>query len=243
MNRTKISALLAGVTLVLPAPSLGQAGDGFVGIYEDAAGTQPCSQIPPWSGKTLYVVASLAGASASGVTGAEFRVEVTNPSGWFVSYAAPNGSTPLGNPMDIEPANPDDGSGLTIAFSDCRVPDAAGKVTLGTIAIYNAGASSTLLLVKRHSTPSNASYPCPLFVLCDAPVYSKVCMTPSTQDPCSLSASRQWRLSLSARGGGVHSDTQACGAEVGSESLAVAMKYGPGDQDRRAAAARSVSVH
>lgn len=212
MNRTMVTALLAGITLAFPAPSLGQTGDGFVGIYEDAAGTQPCSQIPPWSGKTLHVVASLAGASVNGITGAEFRIEVTNPSGWFVSYAAPNGSTPLGNPIDIEPTNPDDGSGLTIAFSECRVPDASGRVTLGTIAIYNAGASSTLLLVKRHSRPSNESYPCPLFVLCDAPVYSKVCMTPSTQDPCSLSVEKTashdpsdvpvFSTSLNASGGG-----------------------------------------
>jgi hypothetical protein len=40
------------------------------------------------------------------------------------------------------------------------------------------------LLVKRHSTPTNPYFPCPLFTICDFPAMSKFCMEPSTQPPC-----------------------------------------------------------
>jgi len=52
---------------------MAQAGDGYIGIYADAAGTLPCMAVPPLSGTTLYVMAKLEGASAAGISGAEFR--------------------------------------------------------------------------------------------------------------------------------------------------------------------------
>ena len=62
-----------------------QTGDGYIGVYADSTGTSPCATVPQWSGKTLYVIAKTAGASADGITGAEFRVEVTHSSGWWAS--------------------------------------------------------------------------------------------------------------------------------------------------------------
>jgi len=49
-------------------------------------------------------------------------------------------------------------------------------VSLGTITVYNISGTVTELLVKRHSTPSNHMYACPLFTLCDSPLNTKLCL-------------------------------------------------------------------
>ena len=97
-------------------------GNGFVGIYTDAGATTPCTTVPAGTGAILYVVATLEGATADGITGAEFRIEVSNPAGWFLSYASATGATALGNVLDTDPADPGDGSGTTMAFSTSSPP-------------------------------------------------------------------------------------------------------------------------
>jgi hypothetical protein len=79
------------VWLVLAPAALAQTNNGYVGIYVDSLGTTPCTSVPPMTGTTLYVIAKTAGASSNGITGAEFRIEVTSPSGWFISYTPPPG--------------------------------------------------------------------------------------------------------------------------------------------------------
>jgi len=74
---------------ILVSETLAQTGDGYVGIYTDAAGTTPCTTVPPYSSTTLYVIANLEGASTAGISGVEFRIEVENPAGWWISYTAP----------------------------------------------------------------------------------------------------------------------------------------------------------
>jgi len=152
-------------------------GDGYIGIYSDAAGTLPCTTVPPLSGTTLYVIAKLEGASAAGISGAEFRIQVGNAAGWSFSYTAPPANIVMGNPLD--------GSGLRIAFGECREPG-GGQVSMGTISVINFSGGPNNLFVKRHSTPSNPGYQCALFTLCDDPVFSKVCMTPAAPDSCVL---------------------------------------------------------
>ena len=168
------------VVLCTSSPLFGQAGDGYVGVYSDAAGTQPCATVNQYA--TLYVIAKLSGASSAGITGAEFRIGVESPSGWHFSYFAPAGNPiVLGNPIDAHPQEPNDGSGLRIAFASCE-PPVNGQVNLGTLSVYKeAGAPPTHLLVRAHSSPSNAGFQCPLFQLCDAPYHSKVCMSTSSE--------------------------------------------------------------
>ena len=154
------------------------AHDGFIGVYGDAAGTQCCANIPGAS--TLYIIATTGGATSSGITGVEFRLEVTNPAGWFFvpSLLPP---TVLGSVMDTQPLNAGDGSGANAAWGSCQpasAPSLAGdRILLGTLTAINAGGGPTELLVKAHSRPSSPSFTCPLFSLCDKPTYTLVCMT------------------------------------------------------------------
>ena len=185
MSRTNILGAFA--TLVLAGwlqPTAAQTSDGYIGIYADSTGTTPCATIPPLESRTMYVIAKLEGASAGGISGAEFRIEVENPSGWFFMYEPPPADIKLGQVLDLDPENPDDGSGLSIAFGSC-LPPSNGMVSLGKLFAFNSSGSPTQLLVRRHSSPTNADYPCPLFTLCDDPVFSKSCMTPSSEPPCS----------------------------------------------------------
>jgi hypothetical protein len=145
--------------------------------------------VPAFTGTTLYVIAKTAGASANGISGAEFRIEVSNPTGWFFSYYPPSGSTPMGTILDTDPGNPSDGSGLNIVFPTCQQP-VSSTIFLGTISLFNAGGSPTSLSVKRHSNPTNPGYTCPLFTLCDDPSFSQVCMSTSTDAPCQVAGSK-----------------------------------------------------
>jgi subtilisin family serine protease len=171
---------------ILVSSSLAQTGDGYVGIYADAAGTVPCTNIPNYTGTTLYVIAKTAGESANGITGAEFRIEVTDPSGWYLSYTPPGtASIVMGNPIDTDP-DPNAGGGVNLGFPSCQVPDSSGQVRFGTLSVFNASGSATDLLVKRHSQPTNPDFGCALFVRCDDPYYTKVCMTSAPPDSCTL---------------------------------------------------------
>jgi hypothetical protein len=78
---------------MIASSALAQTGDGYVGIYRDSLGTQACASVPPYTGATLYVIAKTAGLSADGITGAEFRIELSSPSDWYVSYASPATAT------------------------------------------------------------------------------------------------------------------------------------------------------
>ena len=177
--------VLVNTILLIACVGLADAHDGYVGIYADSNGTAPCVTIPPLQARLLYVLAKLDGTSANGITGAEFRIEVENPDGWMFSYYPPPAQILVGNPVDLDPADPDDGSGLSIALASC-LPPANGIVSLGTLLAFNMSGDATRLSIKRHSTPTNAYYPCPLFTLCDAPEYTSVCMGEGTAPACSV---------------------------------------------------------
>lgn len=181
--RARFAALWLSTALI-PMQAWAQ-GNGFVGIYADAGATSPCTTVLAGTGAILYVVASLEGTTAGGVVGAEFRIEVSNPEGWFFSFSATQGTTAIGNVLDTDPGNPNDGTGLTMAFSTCQ--SGSAQILLGTIGAFNSSGDPTSLSVKRHSTPSNPDYSCPLFVLCNGPSYSKSCMTSGASAACNLS--------------------------------------------------------
>jgi hypothetical protein len=181
-KRLPFLILCALVPTALPTASA-LADDGYVGIYSDSLGSSPCTVVEQYSGTTLYVIAKTVGGSEDGIRGAEFRIEVTNPSGWILSYTPTSAANVvLGNPIDTEP-DPDSGGGLNLGFPSCVAPDGNGQIRLGTLSVFNLSGDPTELRVKRHSEPSNAGYACPLFVKCD---FSLLCMTPAPADSCTV---------------------------------------------------------
>jgi len=185
MSRTHAVFIIVAAFLGTGMVSVAKAGDGYIGIYADSAGTLPCTTVPPWSGTTLYVIAKLEGESTTGISGVEFRIEVENPSGWWFSYNQPNIGITLGNAFDLQPGDPNDGSGTNMAFGSCLEP-VNGQIPLGTLFVINITGETTRLFVKRHSTPTNPGYQCAFFTLCDDPLFSKSCMTLTPAQPCSL---------------------------------------------------------
>ena len=95
------------VFAVLAAPVLALAQNGYVGIYADPSGSTACTNVPPGSGTVLYVLATVEGPTASGITGAEFRIEISNPAGWFFSYNAPTGARVERVIVGLRPADPE----------------------------------------------------------------------------------------------------------------------------------------
>ena len=136
MRRFAHFTLCWALLAVFASSSVAQTDDGYIGIYNDSLGTVPCASVPPMTGTTLYVIAKTSGMTANGITGVEFRIEVTDPSGWSFTYTAPSGATGPGNPLDTS-SSPDDESGVNLAFSSCVLPQ-NGKIPLGTINVFNA---------------------------------------------------------------------------------------------------------
>ena len=128
----------------------------------------PCGSAPV----RLYVYAMLQGASQFGITGAEYRVTASNGgAGWLFA------ETFNGPAAQIGSAFPPNG-GTNVAWADCQVGDGT-KFLLQYVDIMNVSdcsGSEVILKVVKHFTASNQFFQCPLFTLCDAPYYSKVCL-------------------------------------------------------------------
>jgi hypothetical protein len=159
------------------APAM--AANGNILITFDQAGAL-CQQTLGMGGMTTaYVYALLQGASGSGITGAEYRIDVGDDgnadAGWLFSESFDPAATTIGSGA-ITPADPAL-RGINVAWGTCQTGDGT-KVLLETIQIFNAGGSTAELRLKvvKHSTPSNQFFQCPLFTLCDAPFYTKVCL-------------------------------------------------------------------
>lgn len=182
--RRKIASLSLTAILGLASQGHSQTGDGYVGVFADSAGTIPCATVPPYTGAVLYVYAVTEGVSASGLTGAEFRIEVSHPQGWSLNYMAPSAATTvLGNALDKEPGVTNN-KGVNLAFAECQLP-VNSRIPLGAISVGNYSGSPTNLTVKRHEKPKNPNFTCPLFTLCDSPAFTSRCMSTATAPPCS----------------------------------------------------------
>jgi hypothetical protein len=155
--------------------------NGYIGVYSDMAGTLCCSTVPTFMPASLYVVAHLAGASAAGMTTAEFRLEFSNDpraaSSW--SFAAA-GNVYIGDVFDytanVDPTPPAT-EGANIGFPVCQNGPA---VLLGTISVivFNPAWTGVEILTKGRNPAANPDpiYDCPLVTLCDAE-FTKVCLT------------------------------------------------------------------
>ena len=175
------SSPLASLEAAGATPTAGIPPDnGRIGIFTDPAGTQHCGAIPLGGIGMLYLFADLAGETAAGITVAEFRIQVTNPAGYLFIYTPPPAAVvSIGNPLDTTPEDPDDASGVDVAYSTCQ---AGPRVPLGVVQVINMSGGPTDFLVQRRSPPTNSGIPCPLSTQCDIPNYTAVCYGPCGVD-------------------------------------------------------------
>jgi hypothetical protein len=166
--KTNRLVTLAFASIVAVAPAAHAVANGSIAVYLDGAGTQ-CQG--PISGLVIGSVwMNLGGATAPGITGAEFRIDNSNSSAYDVSFSADPGVTiSIGNPFL---------GGCNVAFAACQT-GTAGRVKLGNIFITEmASTPDVLLTVRPHYTPSNPSpeLDCVLATACDAPFFTSICV-------------------------------------------------------------------
>jgi hypothetical protein len=175
--RKHLSAAVALASLCLVAsPTL--AANGNIGLFFDE-GAALCAQTIPCNGTaTIYVYALLQGASGTGITGAEYQVTTgltTAADGYLFNEVFDPAATTLGTGA-FNPIDPG-ARGINMSYPSCQIGDGT-KVLLETVAVFNFGCSTaeTRLRVEKHVSPSNQFFQCPLFTLCDDPVFTKVCL-------------------------------------------------------------------
>lgn len=195
---TSLSLVLAFV-----APSWGS--DGEITIVAELAGTGRSKPVEcdfwvmKWNranqqnGKTpfgscrpviLKVYANLQGASAGGITGAEFGVRIgpdRMPDPGYLLVEMPNSSARISIGSAFTPPDADT-RGLNLAWTTCQSGN-DGRVLLETIMVIptvpcgpNVSPPTLSLRVGQHWWPSHRFMRCPLFTLCDAPAFTKVCL-------------------------------------------------------------------
>jgi hypothetical protein len=145
--------------------SVGSASASSIGVYFAADGSDCDATVAAFSQLNWYVLAHLYGdAGTAGLTGTEFRV-ANVPGAWFHTItASPAANTVLGNLF----------TGTNVAFAGCQPGPWVLLYSVSTFAVSALPAMDWQVLA--HSTPSNPDFNCPLIVLCDAPVYTKICV-------------------------------------------------------------------
>ena len=109
----------------------------------------------------------MGGGASGGITGGEFRVTGI-PAGWtWTTVPNPEITTDIGDPM---------GDGVVFAYRDCQT-GTDNKLLLYTVTVYpSAVVNDVILTVDMRNPPSNPNFPCSLLLLCDDPVYTKLCV-------------------------------------------------------------------
>ena len=164
--KLRIATLLAILCL-----AAGSAAAQSIGVYWDTAAANCNGSNAPFTQGTMYVLGIRGGAAGAGLTGAEMRVSGF-PSTWFPSATAnPASNVAIGNVMD---------SGANIAFPMCQA-GSGNVILLYTVGYFAADEQANrVVTVLKHTAPSNPNFQCPLMVLCDAPVFTKVCVLGSS---------------------------------------------------------------
>ncbi len=172
---SSISAAFLCLSVLTAATASGQSATGTLGIYFDPMETQCNGTILPGVPGTIYILAKLEGTSASGITGAEFRIGGI-PETWD-THPVPNPvMISLGDPFTI---------GVTGAFGQCQRPDNGVVILYTVLVVASDQASDLVFTLESRNPPSNPYFPCPLILLCDSPRFSKVCVEAQT---CSVNA-------------------------------------------------------
>ena len=178
MKRQLVATCALAVLVLASGP--GWAANGNIGMFWDPAASLCQQTIPCGTSARLYVYALLQGASYLGITGVEYKIQVgTNNNadpGWFFSEIVDPSATQIGSGA-FTPV--DNGlRGMNVAWPTCQLGDGT-KVLIETVDIFNATNCNTTelgLKAVKHDSPTNQFFQCPLFVLCDDPTYTKVCL-------------------------------------------------------------------
>jgi hypothetical protein len=181
MSRLLIFASLA-LCMTLAVSALAEPpSNGFIGVFGDAAGTDCCVSLNSSGNGKFHVIMVTGGASAEGISGAEFKVSV--------EPAAP-GATFNWKPSNIVSASSGDpidngsGGGVFVTFDACQTQTglAGDKINMGTLQV-NGLTGEHQLVVRRTDNPINPEFTCASVLLCDAPAFTQVCLTLKEGDP------------------------------------------------------------
>jgi hypothetical protein len=168
MKSRRLATIACAGVLAAASSAWAQTGDGSIGVYLDDAGTQCEGPISGFATGSVWM--NLAGASAAGITGVEFRIDNSNASAYAVSFTPdPSAAITLGDPFTW---------GVNIGWSNCQT-GVAGRIKVGTLQIIEmAPAQDVMMTVRQHFFAPNPSpeWQCPLITQCDVPDYTKVCV-------------------------------------------------------------------
>jgi len=158
------------IALLLAALCLGSdpASAQSIGVYWDPAAATCNGNNAPNTLNRMYILGIRGGAASAGLTGAELRVDGF-PGNWFPTVV-PNSTVAIGSVL---------AGGGNIAFQTCQT-GTGNVILLYTVDYFAVDSQTSVLTVLRHNTPSSPNFQCPLMVLCDSPVFTKVCVTGST---------------------------------------------------------------
>ena len=156
--------VIATLVAVL-AFGVGSASAQSIGIFGDL-GSASCNIAVGGPG-TMYI--NVVGSSAlptGGITGAEFAVgNITTADAFFILTPNPAANVDLGNPF---------AGGTNVAFPSCQTGPSINLYHVNFFA--STDLTGRLISIVAHSVPTNPNFPCSLLNLCDAPIFTKVCV-------------------------------------------------------------------
>jgi hypothetical protein len=175
MKRQLVVATSLALLVFAASPSF--AVNGNINIFADEGQAICASPLGFQTNLKLYVYAQQQGASLSGITGAEYQISPSSGTDWIwgedFSPAIGDGATLIG-------AGAMTGGlpGINVAYDACR--DGGGSILLQCVNVVDiSGVFANVpvtLTVRAHSVPGNPFFRCPLFTLCDDPIFTKVCL-------------------------------------------------------------------
>ena len=138
--------------------------NGFISVYPE--GSPPTCCYPVADGTVLRVAARVAHATADGILGAEFRLEVSPPAPGAVLAWTPDtdAATSVGNPVQNSTLQTD--AGVVITFGGCAT-SRGDEVLLGHLTVAGLTGEHELL-VRRHQRTATRGLGCAYFGLCNA---------------------------------------------------------------------------
>jgi len=181
MRRLELLVTVGWCLLWISSATAAPPANGYVGVFGDDLGTDCCVVMNSAGNGRFYVFAVTGGATASGFTGAEFRVSIepSEPLATFQWAPAAGISVTNGDPIANGAA-----AGVDVTFQNCQTQTglAGDKTLLGTVHVLKLTAEHQVV-VRAHSVPSDPSFACPTLTLCDAPAFTRVCLTLQDGDP------------------------------------------------------------
>jgi len=149
----------------LAANTIANGNTGSVGLYFDERGQVCSGTIRPDHPDTVFVVAKMAGMSACGLAGAEFRFRGI-PDSWMTYPVATPDILAIGDPL---------ADGVTMGF-ECKRPE-TGAIVLYTVLVLAAEEVDNLeFRIEHRNPPADPDFDCPLLVLCDYPAFTMLCV-------------------------------------------------------------------